>query len=134
MAGEDVLAELAGVDGGKEGGVECESVEEFGVEEVDLGPISGGWVLAAEVAMLDGGAAVGIALNAKVGEEMDGGLGVFREGVGRVEAGGKDGGLGHVCGYLPTRIRSTKVFIDQWFRCGWVPFGYPASGDLLPLR
>ena len=71
-------------------GFTCEGVEEFGVEEVDLGAVGGFCVLADEVAVADGGAAVGVALYAEIGEEVDAGLGEFREGVGGAAAGGED--------------------------------------------
>ena len=100
VAGGDVFAELAWVDGG-EGEIVVlvsfadEHVQEFGVQEVDLGAVWGGGVSAGEVTVADSGAAMGVSLNAEAGEKVDGGLGEFRKGVGRTEVHGEDDGLRH---------------------------------------
>ena len=77
-----------------------EGVEELGGEEVDLGAVEGDGVFADEVAVADSGAAVGVVLDAEVGEELDGGLAELREGVGGTRVDGEDGGDRRVGGAL----------------------------------
>ncbi len=79
--GEDVFAEVAGVQG--EAFLSQLGVE-FGGEEVDLREVGEGGVFALEVEMLRGAAAVGVAFDAFVGDEADAGLGLLGEAVLRV--------------------------------------------------
>ena len=92
-----------------EQGFACEGVEEFGGEEVDLSAVGGGGVAADEEAVADGGAAVGVALDAEAREEVNGGLGELGEGVGGVQVDGEDVRHG-----------------DRVVRCGWVVPGLVA--------
>lgn len=85
--GGDVFAEVAGAEVKAE---RAEEIEEFGVKEVDLGEVGLGWVAALEIAVLDERVAVGVALDAAAGEELDAGLVLLREGVGGAEAYGDD--------------------------------------------
>ncbi len=85
--GGDVFAEVAGAEVKAE---RAEEIEEFGVKEVDLGEVGLGRVAALEIAVLDERAAVGVAVDAVTGEELDAGLGLLREGMGGVEAYGDD--------------------------------------------
>ena len=102
----DVFPELAGEDGLRvwppiwlcEEGIRVggrgragECLKELGLEEMYLGEVGRGGVLANEVAVADGGAAVSVALHAKAGEQVDGGLGKLGEGVGRAAVDGDDG-------------------------------------------
>jgi hypothetical protein len=66
VAGGEVFAELAGGQG--------ELVEEFGVEEMDLGEVGSAGVLALQIEVLGGGTGVGVALDAVAGDEVDRGL------------------------------------------------------------
>ena len=87
MLGGQVFAELTRG--------ETELVEELVGEEMDLGEVGRGGIAADQIAMADGGAAVGVTFNAEAGEEMDGGLGELGEGVRGVEVDGGDGGWRH---------------------------------------
>ena len=76
-AGGEIFAHLAREDAGMKGGVVGEGVEELGFEKMDLGEVGGGRVFADEIAVAHGGAAVGVALHAEAGNEVDGGLGIL---------------------------------------------------------
>jgi hypothetical protein len=80
---EEVFAEVAGVEGKAFFG---QLGEEFGAEEVDLGEVRLGGVLALEVEVLGGGAAVGVVLDALSGDKREVGLRLLGEAV--VGAGG----------------------------------------------
>jgi hypothetical protein len=87
--GEDVFAEVAGGEGDVEGG---ELGEEFGGEEVNLAEVGEGGVLALEVEVLRGGAAVGVAFDAFACDEGQRGLGELGEGVAGIEGESEDFG------------------------------------------
>ena len=95
VAGSDVFAELAGDKRGGTGRVAVDGRKELLREEMDLGAIRCGWVAADEVAVPDGGTAVGVAFDAEAGEEMEDGLRELGEGMARVPVEGEDGGWWH---------------------------------------
>ncbi len=63
------------------------------MDEVDLAQVGLGGVPGEAGAVLDGGAQVGVALDAESGQEADAGAGGFGEGVGGVGADRGDGGV-----------------------------------------
>jgi hypothetical protein len=67
-AGEDVFADLSGLQRKAEGG---EFVEHLGGEEVDLREVGLRWILALQVHVLRGGAAVRVAFNTFPGDEVE---------------------------------------------------------------
>jgi hypothetical protein len=85
--GEEVFAELAG---GEREAKEGELVEELGGEEMDLSEVGSAGGLALEVEVLSGCAAVGVVLDAFVGDEGERGLGLLGEAVGGGGGGGED--------------------------------------------
>ena len=89
-AGEEVFAQFAGGEGEAFGG---QLVEHLGGEEVDLAEVGSGGVLALEVEVLDGAAAVGVAFDAFVGDEGDAGLRLLGEAVGGAAGGGDEVGM-----------------------------------------
>lgn len=91
----DVLAHFAGEHGEVVPSAEKRVEQGFEREEVYLFVVWGEGRAAYVVAVLDGGAAVGVEMDAEVGEEVDARVGGFGEGVGGGEVGCVDG---HVLG------------------------------------
>ena len=89
-AGEDVFAEVAGVEGGKGGRFGCERIQELGLEEMHLGEVRRGGVAADEIAMTHGGAAVGVTIDTEAGEQVNGGLGSLEKVCFGVKADGEN--------------------------------------------
>jgi hypothetical protein len=87
VAGGEVFAEFSGH--------EVVAVEEFGVQEVDLGEIGVGGLASLEVAVLGGWAGVGVAFCAVGRKKVDLRLGYLVKAVDGGEAGGDDSGGGH---------------------------------------
>ncbi len=83
----DVLAHLPRKHGEVVVAAEGRGEEGFEREEVDLLVVWGEGRLARVVGVLDGGAAVGVVVDAEGGEESYGGMGAFGEGVGWGEGG-----------------------------------------------
>lgn len=96
----DVLAHLPREDGHVVVAAEEGVVQGFEGKEVDLFEVGGEGRFACVVGVLDGGAAVGVGLDAEGGEKEDGGVGVLGEGVGWGEVGGVDGHGGVLAGVV----------------------------------
>jgi len=96
--GGDVLAHFPREDGHVVVAAESRVEQGFEGEEVDLFEIWGEGGFAGVISVLDGGAAVGVGLDAEGGQEEDGGLGCLGEGVGWGEVGGVDGHCGILVG------------------------------------